>query len=158
MRVHVQVKKLGDSAFMVLSQDYPFISLHKMLSVSFEEWTPEYGSVGCVVTRFVKFKTSDLPCNLSSSPIVEYILPPFFLWKLIWQQKMTVPWIGNTVAAYKCTVLCAAIEAIPCMVRVKVLSSHLINLAHTWPDTRCNYPSLSLLINADAIFGMALPL
>lgn len=92
MRVHVQVKKLRDSAFMVLSQDYPFISLHKMFSVSFEEWTPEYGSVGCVVTRFVKFKTSDLLCNLSSSPIVEYILPPFFLWKLIWQQKMTVPW------------------------------------------------------------------
>jgi hypothetical protein len=85
MHVSVQLKMLSDSAFLIyFTQYYASMSLHEMLFVLFEEWigevelirwTPEYGSVGCVFTRFVQLH--DLPCILSSVPIIEYILGPF---------------------------------------------------------------------------------
>jgi hypothetical protein len=46
---------------LYIDKDYPFMSLYKMLTISMEnwiskgemvliQWTPKYGSVGCVVT------------------------------------------------------------------------------------------------------------
>jgi hypothetical protein len=54
--------------------------------------------------------------------------------------------LGNTITTYKCTAWCAAIEAIPDMVHIKVLPYHLIDLAQMSPDSKCKCPLLSIFI------------
>jgi hypothetical protein len=62
-----------------------------MLSESLKEWinkkvveliqlTPEYGSIGSVVTQTVDLKITGLPYNLNSVPtieLIEFVLSPF---------------------------------------------------------------------------------
>lgn len=164
VHVRVRVKLLNDGAFLLyFDQDYSFMSLYKMLSVSFEgwttsgeleliQWTPEYGSVGCVVTQVVQLKITGLPCYLNSVPIIEYILAPFALVKTHnTAVNGSTSDLGNTITAYKCTAWCVTVEAIPSMLRVKVLPSYLADLAQIAPDSKCKCPVLDVFIYADAI-------
>lgn len=122
------------------------------------QWTPEYGSVSCVVTQIVQLKISVLPCNLNTVPIIEHVLAPFsFVKKHTTVTNDSSSDLGNTVTAYNCTAWCVTIEAIPNIVRVKVLPSHLADLAQIYPGSKCKCPVLDLFIYADAVLDGTLP-
>jgi hypothetical protein len=106
---------INDSAFLLyIDEDHPFICLYTMLSTHLEEWitagdidlmrwTTEYGSIGCVVTRFVQLQITGLPCNLNSIPIVEYVLSPFAsVEKSITVTDAFNSDLGNSVTTCRC--------------------------------------------------------
>ena len=75
------------------------------------QWTPEHGSVGCVVTKTARLKISGLPCYLCSAPVIEYILGPFGSVKS--HETKTEDHerdIAKSISTYKCTLWCVGLS------------------------------------------------
>lgn len=121
-------------------------------------WTSEYGSVGDVVTQVADLNITGLLCNLNSVPVIEYILILFAsVKKHITVADDSTSSLGNTNTSYSCSVWCAATNAIPAMLRVKVLLSHLTDSTQISLDGRCKWPLLGISIHTNAVMDGTLP-
>jgi hypothetical protein len=162
---------LTDDAFLLyFAEDNLSLSLHAILSMSFQEWiasgelnlirwTQDYGSVGYMVTEVVELKIIGLPCNLNAVPVIEYILSPFAFVKTHATVADDSPsGVGNTIAVYRCSVWCITTNGIPATLRLKVLPSHLTDTLQISSDAKCKCPILNISIHASSTLAGVFPL
>jgi hypothetical protein len=66
--------------------------------------------------------------------------------------------LGNTITTYKCIAWCATVKAIPTMLRINVLPSHLTDSGKISTDSKCKCPLLNVSICTNAILDGTLPI